>query len=129
MAFTQIKKLIAGSLTLHFPDYALDWTIRTDASEFAISGTIIQHRRSTTPLPTPFPALAALDSKISTMILPATEQVIYVFNHILSATAARWDIHKKEAFAIIATIRHYAHLLWGKAFIIETDHQSCCDRT
>jgi hypothetical protein len=123
-AFMQIKTLIAGSLTLHFPDYALDWTIRTDASEFAISGTIIQHRRPGDHVPEPTPSLAMLDSKISTMILPATEEVIYVFNHILSATAARWDIHKKEAFAIVATIRHFAHLLWGKAFIIETDHRN-----
>ena len=58
------------------------------------------------------------------MILPATEEITYVFNHILSPTAARWDIHKKEAYAFIATLRHFAHILWGKAFILETDHRN-----
>ena len=72
----------------------------------------------------PTPALAPLDAKISAMILPASEEIIYVFNHILSPTAARWDIHKKEAYAFIAVLRHFSHLLWGKAFILETDHRN-----
>ena len=122
-AFEAIKLLIADSLVMHFPDYALDWTVRTDASEFAISGTIVQHRPATAPAQPP-PSLAIVDAKISSIILPPTEEVVYVYNMVLSATAARWDIHKKEAFAIVATIKAHAALLWGKPFIVETDHRN-----
>ena len=121
-AFNRIKRLIADSLVMHFPDYSLDWTVRTDASDFAVSGTIIQHRPHSTPGAPSIPSLAIIDSKISSVILPSTEEVIYVFNQVLSDTASRWDVHKKEAYGIIATVRNYADILWGKAFLLETDH-------
>lgn len=127
-SFNTMKTMVANALIMHFPDYALDWTYRCDASEKAIACSIIQHRpRSdnapTTPL-TPLPAIMSMDSKVSTLILPATEEIIFVYNHVLTETAQRWDIHKKEAYAIVCGILHFQAVLWGKPFVIETDHRN-----
>jgi hypothetical protein len=40
-----------------------------------------------------------------------------------SDAAYRWDIQKKETYAIVASIKHMQYILTGKYFIIEIDNK------
>jgi hypothetical protein len=41
-----------------------------------------------------------------------------------SDVAYRWDIQKKETYAIVASIKHMQYILTGKYFIIEIDNKN-----
>ena len=40
--FENLKQAIQESMTLHFPDYDLEWIIRTDASIIAVAAVLFQ---------------------------------------------------------------------------------------
>lgn len=43
-AFNRFKQAVANSLTLHYPDYELNWILRTDASvtlKFLVIGLVV----------------------------------------------------------------------------------------
>ena len=42
----------------------------------------------------------------------------------LSGPATRWDIFKKEAFAVYYGVKSFAYYLHGKQFVVETDHRN-----
>ena len=91
------------SATLHFPDYSLPWILRCDASMVACGGTLLQIRYCET-------------SKSSTL------EVIAFVSKRFSGAAQRWDIPKKEAYAIYFSLKDLAYYLEVKEFVIQTDH-------
>ena len=99
----KLKDAILNSQTVHFPNYELDWVLRTDASDVAVGGTLLQI----------LPELA--DGK-------PVYQVIAFVSQKFSGAATRWDTPKKEAYAIYYCVKALAYYLHGKFFIIETDH-------
>lgn len=38
----RLKDAVLNSQTVHFPDYELDWVLRTDASDMAVGGCLLQ---------------------------------------------------------------------------------------
>ena len=98
--FEKVKEALCASQAKHFPDYSLDWILRTDASDFAVASTLLQLRRE--------------GDKI-------TYEVIGFKAHKLTGAARRWDTFKKEAFGVYFGVRSHAYYLRGKAFVIETD--------
>ena len=46
---------------------------------------------------------------------------LFFFSKKFSSAALRWDIHKKEAYAIFIAVSTFQFLL-TKKFVIETDH-------
>ena len=91
------------SATLHFPDYTLPWTLRCDASTVACGGTLLQVRESQVGKPADLEVIAFVSKKFS-------------------GAAQRWDIPKKEAYAIYFSVKELAYYLEVKEFVIETDH-------
>lgn len=95
---------MANSLTLHYPDYDLNWILRTDASvtgcgvilyqEYVAPGGIIQ------------------------------EQVIAILSHKFSGPATRSPTIEQEAYAIFFGVKKLEYLLMCKSFVVETDHRN-----
>ena len=102
-AMEKLKDAIMQSATLHFPDYSLPWVVRCDASEKACGGTLLQERN---------------DKSFS----QPTFEVIAFVSKKFSGAAERWDIPKKEAYAIYYSVKELAYYLEVKHFVIETDH-------
>lgn len=103
-AFEHMKKALANSVALHFPEYELPWTLRVDASDVAVGAVLYQTRT---------------DSSGST-----SDEPIGFASQKFSDTAARWDAFKKEAYGAYFGVSHFAYYLRGKAFILETDHRN-----
>eukprot|EP01035_Chromulina_nebulosa_P023434 gene23434-30373_t len=101
--FDVAKVALANSTAKHFPNYELDWILRTDASQTGVAAVLLQ-------------IYIDGDRKVY--------QPIGFKSHKLSGPATRWDTHKQEAFAIYFGVKTFAYYLYGKKFIIETDHRN-----
>ena len=113
-----LKDSILNSHTLHFPDYTKEWILRSDASDVACGGCLLQlvdptgGNGSGQPV-TGSPTKQPVQQKF---------QVIAFVSHKFSGASVHWDIPKKEAFAIYFSVKKLAYYLRGKFFVIETDH-------
>jgi hypothetical protein len=92
------------SSELFYPDYSLDWVLRTDSSDYGISGILMQIKSSTGK--------------------PDEYQTIAVCSQKYSAQALRWNTIEKEAYAIYFSVKKFSYYLIGKYFLIETDHNN-----
>ena len=101
--FNDYKTALQSACAIYYPDYSLDWVIRTDASEYGMGGVLIQK---------------AYDKLLQRIV----EQIIALVSHKFSGAALRWDTIEKEAFAIYYTVKKLSYYLIGKEFVIETDH-------
>ena len=97
-----MKEAVSSSVANHFPDYKLDWTLRVDASKVAVG--VDQTRNSP-------------DGQV-------THEAIGFASQKFSDVALRWDTMKKESYACLFGIEHFAFYLRGKYFILETDHRN-----
>lgn len=96
-AFNQLKKLLTTSPVLIFPDFGETFIVTTDASEYAVGAVISQ---GTIP----------------------NDRPIHYYSKTLSATQVRYSTIEKELLAIIWAVENFRHYLYGKKFIIVTDH-------
>ena len=98
--FEKLKLGLLHSIAVSFPNYNYTFILRTDASTEAWGGVLIQ-------------------------ITPTgTYECISLVSAKFSGPAHKWDIHKKEAYGIIGSVKALDYLLRGKYFIIETDHKN-----
>jgi hypothetical protein len=102
--FELFKVAITDSVTLHFPDYALPWVIRSDSSDHAVGAVLFQE---------------FTDSE-NTII----HQPIAFASHKYSGAAVNWDTFKKEAYALYYAVTQFGYYLRGKPFLLETDHRN-----
>jgi RNase H-like domain found in reverse transcriptase len=105
-AFEKYKDALQRSLELSFPDYEAEWTVRADSSQVACGAVLLQR------VPDP----AAPDKWLF--------QVIQLASAKFSDTAMRWDIHKKEMYALYFAFKCFQYYLIGKSVILETDHRN-----
>jgi hypothetical protein len=100
--FESYKNALVASVALFYPDYSLQWIVRTDASEFGVGGMIIQvfiHPDGT-----------------------KEEQMIAICSKKFSGAATRWCTIDQEAYGIFYVVEHFSYYLRGVKFTIETDH-------
>ena len=102
--FVKVKEALVASVAKHFPDYEKDWIIRADASDTAVAAVLLQIIQNN-------------DGK-------DIYHPIGFKSKKLSGPAVRWDIFKKEAYAIYFAVKSFAYYLHGTTFIMETDHQN-----
>ena len=88
-----------------FPDYALDWILRTDASDNGCGGVLIQLR--------PDPVIEVIKR----------EPIAFV-SHKFSEQAFKWDTISKECFGMVYCVKKLQYYLHAKNFTLETDHQN-----
>ena len=94
-AFEQLKRAITNAPVLKLPDPTLTYTVKTDASGFAIGAELSQDGHP----------------------------VCYL-SHKLSPAERNYSTHEKEQLAIIYALREWRHHLLGSPIKIETDHCS-----
>ena len=63
------------------------------------------------------------------MVLPCSRSdqhlmVIGFASKKFSEQAYRWDMFKKEAYAIFCGVKHFSYYLRGKPLVLETDHRN-----
>ena len=93
-AFDVLKQALA-SAALHPIDNTLPLTVETDASDFAIAGTLNQEGRP-----------------------------IAFHSRTLSPAEQRHSSVEKEAYAVVEALRKWRHLLIGRHFTLVTDQKS-----
>lgn len=101
--FELFKDAILHSMTLYHPDYSLEWRVQVDASEIAVGGVLVQ---------------VVVDSRTG----ERQYQVIAVVSYKFSEAATRWHTIEQECFAIFYVIKKLSYYLYGKHFVLETDH-------
>ena len=79
--FLQFKQQLMASVALHFPDYSLQWILRSDASSIACAAVLLQITATGIHQPLAFLSKKFSDSELN------------------------WDIHKKEAYAIYCGVQ------------------------
>jgi hypothetical protein len=103
-SYDRFKEAISNALTLYYPDYNLNWILRTDASLTGCGVILYQE-------------YVAPDGILQ-------EQVIAILSHKFSGPATRWPTIEQEAFAIYFGLRKLEYLLMCKSFVVETDHRN-----
>ena len=103
-AFETLKKDLANSIAIHFPDYSLKWSLRVDASDYAVGAVLFQER-------------VLEDGKVQ-------QEPIGVASKKFSDIAFKWDPFKKEGYAAYFGVHYFSYYLRGKPFILETDHRN-----
>ena len=95
--FDRPCKLISAPV-LRFPTFSESFIVEVDASDFAIGGILSQKQND-----------------------GAIHPVAYFLN-TLDASKQKWSTYTKEAFALVATTRHWYNYLASKPFIMLSDH-------
>ena len=102
--FKDLKTALLESSSVFYPDYSLDWVLRTDASIVGVSGALFQ-------------------------LLPKDNneldwQPIGFTSHKFSEVATRWNTIEQECYGCYSSFLAFEHMLRGKHFILETDHRN-----
>ncbi|KAK9512316.1 hypothetical protein O3M35_000769 [Rhynocoris fuscipes] len=97
-AFETLKEMLINSPILQFPDFNKNFTLTTDASNHAI-GAVLSQNSQGKDLPISYASrtLSKREENLSTI--------------------------EKELLAIVWACKHYKPYLYGKEFIIKTDHK------
>jgi RNase H-like domain found in reverse transcriptase len=80
-------------VTLHFPNYALPWILRVDASDYAVGAVLFQEFTDAT----------------NTVI----NQPIAFISHKFSGATVNWDTYKQEAYALYYGVSQLSYYLSG----------------
>ena len=98
-AFNELKRELTNHPILAYPDFNKEFILDTDASDYGIGGVLSQ-------------------------IEGNEERVIGYASRSLTKLERRYSTTRKELLAIVAFIQHFRHYLYGKSFIIRTDHNA-----
>ena len=99
-SYNKLKEAITNAVGLHYPDYNLEWILRTDASEVGIGGVLLQ------------------------LTTDGTLQPIQFISKKFSPQACRWATIEQECYGIYYCIHALDYYLRCKSFILETDHRN-----
>ena len=97
-AFNTLKHRVTSAPILHLPDLTLIFILRSDASEVGLGAVLLQEKNGEK-----FPTAYA-----SKKMTPCQK---------------RYSVIEKECLAIVWAVRKFQTFLFGKEFVIETDHQ------
>lgn len=97
-AFNDLKKALSTPPVLIFPNFNETFIVTTDASDFAVGAVISQGN------------------------IPYDKPIHY-FSRTLSETQTRYSTIEKELLAIVWAIENFRHYLYGRQFLIVTDHK------
>ncbi len=97
--FVEFKRAIADACILFYPDYTLDWVLRTDASELGIGAVLLQ-------------------------IKNGDYQPLQFISQKFSPQAVKWTTIEQECYAIYFAVHSLSYYLRCKSFVLETDHRN-----
>jgi hypothetical protein len=97
-AFMKAKEYLTSAEVLALPDPTLPYIVRTDASNFAIGGSLHQ-------------------------VQGGEERVLAYESRKLSTTARNWPTHERELYAYFHCFHAWRHYLHGAEAIVQGDHK------
>ncbi|CAG2248426.1 unnamed protein product [Mytilus edulis] len=92
-----MEKVLAGSPVLAFPREEGLFIIDADASQYGMGSVLSQ-------------------------IQDGVEKVISYFSKTFSKPERQYCVTRKELFAMVASIKNFHHYLYGRHFLVRTDH-------
>ena len=98
-AFDKLKRALTSSDVLSYPSDEGQFILDTDASNFGLGAVLSQEQNGEI-------------------------KVISFFSKTFSATERRYCVTRRELLAIIKSVKHFHHYLYGKTFKVRTDHGS-----
>ena len=104
--YESIKLKLQEATSIFYPDYSLDWTLRTDASLHGVGAVLLQIAKSPT------------DNTIDEY------QPIAFVSQKFSPQATRWSTIEQEAYGIYFGVKSFSYYLMCKNFVLETDHNN-----
>jgi len=103
-AFEKFKDALMKATALFYPDYTLDWILRTDASNLGVSAVLFQVSEEGEGV--------------------VTLQPIAFVSQKFSDTATRWSTIEQECYGLKFGVEAFDYYLRGKFFTLETDHEN-----
>lgn len=102
--FNAFKLALSQAVEIFYPDYDLEWILRTDASQIGVGAVLFMVYKTA----------------------DATEEFrpIGFVSHKFSAVAQKWSTIEQECFGCYFAIKSFSYLLRCKSFILETDHRN-----
>jgi hypothetical protein len=97
-AFTELKHKLIKAPILHLPDFDKDFIIRSDASDVGLGAVLLQETDESL-----FPVAYA-----SYKLLPREKN---------------YSVIERECLGIVYAVKKFESYLYGKHFIVQTDHQ------
>ena len=98
-AFEALREPLTREPLLVYPKFDREFILDTDASGFGVGGVLSQ-------------------------LYDGEEKVIAYASRTLRSTQKNYCTTKRELLAVVAMIHHFRHYLWGKPFLLRTDHAS-----
>lgn len=98
-AFENLRNRLIYAPILALPDVSKRFILDTDASNCSIGAVLSQE-------------------------INGNERVIAYASRTLSKTERRYCVTRKELLAVVHFIKHFRHYLYGKQFLLRTDHGS-----
>ena len=98
-AFETLKDSLTTAHILGFPMDEGNYTLDTDASDFGMAGVLSQSQ-------------------------DGVERVISYFSKTFSKCERNYCVTRKELLAIVNSIKHFHHYLYGRKFLVRSDHGS-----
>lgn len=102
--FNIFKIALSKAVEIFYPDYDLEWILRTDASQLGVGAVLFMiHRKE-----------------------DGTEEFrpIGFVSHKFSAVAQKWSTIEQECFGCYFAVKSFSYLLRCKPFVLETDHRN-----
>ena len=96
-AFTELKKVLSEAPILKLPDLDREFVVRTDASNAAIGGVLMQEYDG------------------------VMHPVAYA-SRKLNEAEKRYSVEERECLGMIFGLKKFNRYLYGKEFVMETDH-------
>ncbi|CAG2215828.1 unnamed protein product [Mytilus edulis] len=97
MSFDTLKQALISSPVLAFPREEGLFIIDADASQYGMGSVLSQ-------------------------IQDGVEKVISYFSKTFSKPERQYCVTRKELFAMVASIKNFHHYLYGRHFLVRTDH-------
>ena len=98
-AFRELKQRLTTAPVLSLPDPDAEWIVDTDASDHGIGSILSQS-------------------------VNGSERVVAYFSRVLSKTESRYCTTRKELLSIVKSLSHFHVYLYGRKFVVRTDHAS-----
>lgn len=99
IAFNELKERLMSSPILSFPNKEGQFILDTDASDHGIGAVLSQSQEG-------------------------TEKVIAYFSRVLNKAERNYCVTRRELLAIVVSLKFFHHYLYGRKFVIRTDHIS-----
>jgi hypothetical protein len=99
IAIAQLKKMLITEPVLAHPDWDLPFEVHCDASNYAI-GVVL------------------------TQVIDGKERVIGYYSRLLRDAEKRYDTTQKECLAVVWAVKKLRPYLYGRPFVVKTDHAS-----